>query len=1843
VYSTDLFDQATIKRLGSHFQTLLQAILKDPDKTIANLDILNEEEKKTLIQWERPGDAAAGVERSLLDQVILQAQLRPDQTALSSSGRSLGYGELAQRSAALAHQFLRQGVCAGMRVGLLADTDADSIVALLALWRAGAIVAPLDADLPAPMLEGFVREARLSTVLAKDAFLPKIKGSGFTLLSLESQLALAKDSSPDAPPMLPEIVLGTPAWLSFGFDGPCTFTHRMVAKAVERMANAFPLDAGETMLAEIRLGDCGAIAALFWPLVSGASLYLLSVEEARNIPQTLAGHNQPAAVLQLSSEQWVAFLHSGAAKEAAWAARWLIASGSLITPALALEISRLTAGEFCYLHATGESAGFVARSQFHLVCSAANLAVSIGVPLAPGCRVEDDLGQLSPIGVWGWLAVTEPGDASPINTGERVRWTAAGQLEIDLVNSRSVLANGLRLNLRAIESICIESGLLHGAAAISRFTAAGLARIVLYVAAKGELAQELLRSYLLQKLPARFDPVFVSVSAIPLTLSGQIDREALLRIPVIDESFAREAEAQLRQFEEVEDAAVFILPRRDPIPAIHISDILPELSGDAESERGAAPINATTPGLQSSGKLSECRGVPLILAANAPRTLPDALIRAAASGNSIIFAEDGVAESTLRYAELQSEAEKVLAGLRQRGLMPGDKVIFQCGRNFDFIVSFWACQLGGFVPVPLQCAPVHDSSSLVLAKFAQVCQMLEYPLVLCSGRVYDGLMAMLGDLKFDERVRLVCFDHLRNHPRDAQHAAVEPSDLALLLLTSGSTGRPKCVVHSHSSLLAYCAGNMQHNRFNPNDITFNWMPLDHVGGIVMFHLRDVYITCTQIHSPTDFILQDPTRWLDAIDRHRVTITWAPNFAYALVNSCAATMSGRRWDLSCLRYAMNGGEAVVPRVARLFLQLLAPFGLQPAAMMPTWGMSETSSSTVCSHRFRADLTRDEDQFASVGSPIPGFALRIVNNEGHVVTEGIEGRLQVAGPSVTTGYLSEGSVDRDKFTEDGWFETGDLGTVNDGQLFITGRIKDVILINGVNHYCHDIESIVEEIEGVEPSFTAACAVRNSGSTTDSMAIFFHPREKRLFKDAHLLNEIRGRVTRSAGIAPEYIVPVAKEDVPKTTIGKIQRSALCRDFESGKFAAALREVDLLIGSAKTVPNWFYVPAWKPKAIQGVRSPWILSQKANRVLIFAQDQRLGSGALQGLFASYGRGTICPACSRDSEQSQSAGEQYLRPEAPEDYDAFLGPAFQEARGPVDVIHAWTLGNQEVGSPAKQEEMLQRGLYSLLHLLQAMHRNNPAGYRCRLLVLSSQTQFVCNGDAVSPAKAALLGLLRTAQHEFDWLKVKHIDFDQDTLAGPPELLVWEAEENDAEAEIAYRCGVRHVRRLERLTFDRASTGAQVCIEHGGIYLLTGGLGGISEVIATYLLEKRQCRLILTGRTPHSELSAEKQSRLARLRKLGQVEYVEYVASGQTRATLDEAVRQFEERHSRRLSGIFQMAGVFEETPLTELTIAGLARVLEPKVEVSQIAREIARTRPGCALIYFSSANGYFGGATVAAYAAANAYLDASALSDRGSGNPCQSLAWSMWEETGMSKGYHLSDLSQSRGYQSIGRNQGVQAMLAALAYGPGHTLIGLDGANPHMRPLIYAPAAHANKLIAYIKPKDAAPEASLIGSSLDMQDAFGCKVTLLVAIAGSSSLLADGALDRAALMRIEAGSDSPARECVEARNDLERSLIAIWKEVLGRDKVGVHDNFFDLGGHSIRLAQVFAKMSDLIPAGVTMIDLFKYPTIASLAAYISGTQPTSRDDTHTRADARRGALARQQNQVEARRRASAKP
>ncbi|HEU5471986.1 MAG TPA: SDR family NAD(P)-dependent oxidoreductase [Actinophytocola sp.] len=1021
-------------------------------------------------------------------------------------------------------------------------------------------------------------------------------------------------------------------------------------------------------------------------------------------------------------------------------------------------------------------------------------------------------------------------------------------------------------------------------------------------------------------------------------------------------------------------------------------------------------------------------GGPVPIPHGAPVTLQQALRAAAelAPDRGTIFITEGHADAMQTYPELLDGAQRVLAGLRAAGLRPGDAALFVFDDNRDFLTAFWACVLGGFVPTPVAVAAGYESANEVNRKLHNAWHLLGRPVLLTDAGT-AGALAGVRDLWGEPEVRIHTVAGLAGYPPDTHWFPATADTPVLNLLTSGSTGVPKCVQHTNASVVARTYAVIEHCGLTGDDVTLIWMPFDHVT-VAMYNVRDTFLRCLHVNARTNHFLGDSLLWLDWIDRYRVTNLWAPNFAFAMINERAAEIRERSWDLSCVRELTNAGEPVIAATSHRFLDLLAPHGLPADVMTPCWGMSETCSGVTYTRQSRDDRTagtvtidpstlsgvirhvdpRDTGAvvLSTVGRPIPGVRLRVVNEAGQVLPEGRLGELRISGDTMLRHYVDNDEANRESWDADGWFRTGDLAFVHDGEVVIAGRIKDQIIVRGSNYLAHEIESVVERVADVRVTFVAAAGVREPGDDTDQLVIFFVPR--RWDALPALAEEIRATLGRAAGLAPDLLIPVTEAEFPKTGSGKIQRAALVTELRAGTFAGRA------IGSGAAEPaadTWFVRRRWV--ALAPVAGSDSGSGDAGVRLV------LGSPECRSLLDVPGPVVTADRC------------------AASDPAALLRSLTQRVSTVVFALPLSLPG----ADPVERLTVATAELSALIGALGTGEFGRP-----QVLVLTSGAVSVRPGDRIDLGSCALPGLVRTVVAEAD-LPVRQVDLPADPADWPGAVRA-ELADREHRGIVAVRSGQRFVRRLAPVV---APAPASSPVVPGGRYLITGGLGGIAAEIAGHLVAGHGIRLLLVGRSP---VTGERAARLAELAALGDVDYQRLdIADADA---LSAAVAAAEARWGRPLDGVLHLAGEdptgqwanLEQHTIGTESPATFAEQYRAKVAGTLAIARVLETRPRTSLVLFGSVNGEFGGHSFGAYSAANSFL--SGFADHWHherGRPVRALAWSMWTGVGMSRA-QPTVAAHHRGFRSIEPDTGVRLFLEALALPEHQVLIGLDRTNP---------------------------------------------------------------------------------------------------------------------------------------------------------------------------------------------------
>lgn len=520
----------------------------------------------------------------------------------------------------------------------------------------------------------------------------------------------------------------------------------------------------------------------------------------------------------------------------------------------------------------------------------------------------------------------------------------------------------------------------------------------------------------------------------------------------------------------------------------------------------------------------------------------------------------------LTYGGLARRAREVAAGLVHLGVAPGKAVGIMLPTGLDYFAAFFGAQLAGGVPVPLYPPARKSQIEDHLRRQAGILRTVEaevlitFPEVLTLARL---LGAQLPGL------RVVMVEQLAAAPVLAVLPPVRSEDVAFLQFTSGSTGNPKGVVLTHANLLANLRAIGKGADIRPDDVVVSWLPLYHDMGLIGCWMGSLYFGMPLVlMSPLSF-LSRPSRWLWAIHRHRATLSAAPNFAYEL---CAGKIPDEEiagLDLSTWRMALNGAEPVSPEALRRFIDRFSPYGFQAGAMSPVYGLAENSLAVAfppLGQPPRIDaVQRDPFQrsgkavpaapddpralrFVSCGVPLPDHEIRVVDDAGREVGERQEGRLEFKGPSATSGYFRNPEATA-KLVHGEWRDSGDRAYVAGGEVYITGRVKDVIIRAGRNLYPQELEAAVGEVPGVRKGCVAVFGSPDPATGTERLVVMAETRER----DEAALETIRQAVQSATvdllGTPAEVVALVPPHAVPKTSSGKIRRSSAREAFEAGR----------------------------------------------------------------------------------------------------------------------------------------------------------------------------------------------------------------------------------------------------------------------------------------------------------------------------------------------------------------------------------------------------------------------------------------------------------------------------------------------------------------------------------------------------------------------------------------------------------------------------------------------------------------------------------------------------------------------
>ncbi|MDX1694498.1 MAG: SDR family NAD(P)-dependent oxidoreductase, partial [Ketobacteraceae bacterium] len=979
---------------------------------------------------------------------------------------------------------------------------------------------------------------------------------------------------------------------------------------------------------------------------------------------------------------------------------------------------------------------------------------------------------------------------------------------------------------------------------------------------------------------------------------------------------------------------------------------------------------------------------------------------------------DKTRKTPLTLGDLRREAEVAAHEFVTSGLQ-GAPVILVIRDRRQYFIHFWGAILAGCKPLTIAYPGTMEPHNPVIKKLINACRILQGALVLTDGEAerFNHLFSMssvtnVKAARLDQRFPAI----------DITRLAESSDQVAFYQLSSGSTGASKCIPITFAGIRHHMVSNCQVYAYATDGKSLNWLSMDHVVPLLTFHIRDVLMGRDQVQVDTKTILSDPLVWFELLEREQASETWAPNFAYQLmINADRETnrLRTRHYNLSHVRQFMNAGEQVTSSVSEQFTALLARHQGNPRVYMPAYGSAETC--TVITHAEEPVTCRPHRrsaEFISMGTLLPGTKARVVDANHQLLPQGHIGYLQIQSPCLTPGYINAPQANKDTFI-DNWYHTGDLGFIDAGELYLCGRDKDQLVINGINISCQEIEAQLNTISGIKRPFLVAFGAADHKSGSESVVIAFAPSDSGTV--ATTARHIQTTIGKDLGLPVAAVFTITEQDYPQTTSGKLQRNQLQRRFVDGEFKGNIIYQDQALEAEPldshdgyqentATPDWFATVAWTQKT----------SQSAT-------------------------GSI-PA---DNLPGNPVGSQTFKVKAIGDCDSAL--TIMQGTYSVETIEDLADADQPIILLQPTMASLSQDLQGLFVVLQEALAKPDHHQQCvTLLCIADRSMLL-----------ALLPVIRTLQQEEPDLQIR--------LLGIPDASMITALDHES-----WRSPSDLVTYLEKdgsrwvpvLTPD-ASTASPLKTRYessepelpDGTYLVSGGLGGIGFELCQRLLQRPGIRLVILGR--QSIAQPERQQRWESLLSRG-ADRVQYY-----RCDIGDAsqVNNVLSGIAEPIVGVFHLAGVLKQQPMRELNRRDLAESWHGKVNGGfNLATRLAdpglpanqRTHP-LLFIHFSSVNGFFGGLHAGAYGAACGYQAALSAWQRTQGQRAYCISWSAWRNTGMSPDSGQQEpILSARGFALVEPQTAWDSLIKLLQQPPGSWLAGIDTTHAMIAPCCLA-------------------------------------------------------------------------------------------------------------------------------------------------------------------------------------------
>ena len=629
-------------------------------------------------------------------------------------------------------------------------------------------------------------------------------------------------------------------------------------------------------------------------------------------------------------------------------------------------------------------------------------------------------------------------------------------------------------------------------------------------------------------------------------------------------------------------------------PRLKLSELLPPGPGfevNHAAQKRNKPISKNSLNAEQDlllafpGAVAYSGGPEIRFPADAFRTLSEAMLFNSIQNDArgLIYVHGEGFEVFQSYYKLLKDSMRLLGGLQKAGLGAGDNLLIQVRSAQEYFTALWACILGGIHPLLMDTPPVYNSLNIQTHRIHEIWRLRKAPAVLLNRneagifhKAFDELDELnplpasesKQTLKHDE-VTTLSYEDLKKSSSPGKFHRSFPEDTAFYQV-SYKKESPQILRETHKGIIARIHSLLVHEPRDKKDISLNWTSPTHPISL-FFHLNDLYCSCRQIHASNSLIIFNPLKWLHLIEEYKVTHSWGPGYGYRMLANRLPLETEMSWNLSSMRSFIQTDTPLSYETLRDFLARTRPYGIKennikPAYFAPGTGICLTYQNNYtpssAHHIVKSSIDRalvkakpeperkSSVSFINSGAPLPGVRIRVLSPDGRVLPEGYVGAFQVGGELIAP------ILEADK-TEGHWLDTRQYGFMSRGRPCLTGRARDVVGVHGTSYFSYELEDIINSLDGIVPSHTAACTYKDRYTETSKLAIFFGTLSSNPEENISIIKQIHSNLMGLLDISPDFVIPLTPEEFPRAESSRIRKAILIRKLSQGRYDETLKLV--------------------------------------------------------------------------------------------------------------------------------------------------------------------------------------------------------------------------------------------------------------------------------------------------------------------------------------------------------------------------------------------------------------------------------------------------------------------------------------------------------------------------------------------------------------------------------------------------------------------------------------------------------------------------------------------------------------